>query len=145
MFSLESPRCDSDEYTQHTIFNIKENHPKYPKYNNICSLAPDPFFASLFSFSFCKGYKSCTTYQKFFTSLPYLKRKGRFCSATDTKLGLKRQMKKKCKIHVAKKQKRLRPVYNICSYGIFNDILHMSFLAGTHVFKAFPAYTTTEI
>ena len=27
----------------------------------------------------------------------------------------------------------------------FNDILHMSFLAGTHVFKAFPAYTTTEI
>ena len=26
-----------------------------------------------------------------------------------------------------------------------NDILHMSFLAGTHVFKAFPAYTTTEI
>ena len=28
---------------------------------------------------------------------------------------------------------------------IFNDILYMSFLAGTHVFKAFPAYTTTEI
>ena len=28
---------------------------------------------------------------------------------------------------------------------IFNDILHMSFLAGTHVFKAYPAYTTTEI
>ena len=27
----------------------------------------------------------------------------------------------------------------------FNDILHMSFLAGTHVFKAYPAYTTTEI
>ena len=27
----------------------------------------------------------------------------------------------------------------------FNDILHMSFLAGTHVFKAFPAYTTTEV
>ena len=26
-----------------------------------------------------------------------------------------------------------------------NDILHMSFLAGIHVFKAFPAYTTTEI
>ena len=26
-----------------------------------------------------------------------------------------------------------------------NDILHMSFLAGTHVFKAFPAYTTTEL
>ena len=30
-------------------------------------------------------------------------------------------------------------------YLIFNDILHMSFLAGTHVFKAYPAYTTTEI
>ena len=28
---------------------------------------------------------------------------------------------------------------------IFNDILHMSFIAGTHVFKAFPAYTTTEL
>ena len=28
---------------------------------------------------------------------------------------------------------------------IFNDILHLSFLAGTHVFKAFPAYTTTEL
>ena len=28
---------------------------------------------------------------------------------------------------------------------VFNDILHMSFLAGTHVFKAYPAYTTTEI
>ena len=28
---------------------------------------------------------------------------------------------------------------------IFNDILHMSFLAGTHVFKAYPAYTTSEI
>ena len=28
---------------------------------------------------------------------------------------------------------------------VFNDILHMSFLAGTHVFKAFPAYTTTEL
>ena len=26
-----------------------------------------------------------------------------------------------------------------------NGILHMSFLAGTHVFKAYPAYTTTEI
>ena len=26
-----------------------------------------------------------------------------------------------------------------------NDILHMSFLAGTHVFIAYPAYTTTEI
>ena len=29
------------------------------------------------------------------------------------------------------------------STAIFNDILHMSFLAGTHVFKAYPAYTTT--
>ena len=28
---------------------------------------------------------------------------------------------------------------------VINDILHMSFLAGTHVFKAYPAYTTTEI
>ena len=28
---------------------------------------------------------------------------------------------------------------------VFNDILHMSFLASTHVFKAYPAYTTTEI
>ena len=28
---------------------------------------------------------------------------------------------------------------------VFNDILHMSFLAGTHVFKAYPAYTTTKI
>ena len=27
---------------------------------------------------------------------------------------------------------------------VFNDILHMSFLAGTHVFKSYPAYTTTE-
>ena len=36
MFSLESPhRGDSNEYTQHTIFNIKkENHPKSSK---ICS------------------------------------------------------------------------------------------------------------
>ena len=30
-------------------------------------------------------------------------------------------------------------------FAVFNDILHMSFLAGTHVFKAYPAYTTTEI
>ena len=34
MFSLESPhRGDSNEYTQHTIFNIikkKENEPKFP-------------------------------------------------------------------------------------------------------------------
>ena len=35
----------------------------------------------------------------------------------------------------------------ISFYQIFviKDILHMSFLAGTHVFKTFPAYTTTEI
>ena len=37
----------------------------------------------------------------------------------------------------------------VCAGGgcldIFNDILHMSFLAGTYVFKAFPAYTTTEL
>ena len=39
VFSLESPhRGDSNEYTQHTIFNLKEeNHPKYPIYNNVCS------------------------------------------------------------------------------------------------------------
>ena len=28
---------------------------------------------------------------------------------------------------------------------VCNDILHMSFLAGTHVFKAHPAYTPIEI
>ena len=28
---------------------------------------------------------------------------------------------------------------------LINDILHMSFLAGTQVFKVFPAYTTTEL
>ena len=29
VFSLESPhRGDSNEYTQYTIFNVKENHPK---------------------------------------------------------------------------------------------------------------------
>ena len=33
MLSLELPyRGNSNEHTQHTIFNIKkENHPKYPK------------------------------------------------------------------------------------------------------------------
>ena len=33
MFSSESPHLgDSNEYTQYTTFNIKENHPKnYPK------------------------------------------------------------------------------------------------------------------
>ena len=41
---------------------------------------------------------------------------------------------------------------NEFSYGkaqiphrFLNDILHMSYLAGIHVFKAFPAYTTTEL
>ena len=31
------------------------------------------------------------------------------------------------------------------STKIFNDILHMSFLAGTHFSKEYPAYTTIEI
>ena len=35
VFSLDSlHRGDSNEYTQYTIFNIKENHPKFSK---ICS------------------------------------------------------------------------------------------------------------
>ena len=34
---------------------------------------------------------------------------------------------------------------NSLHHEIFNDILHMSCLAGTHVFKAYPAYITTEI
>ena len=34
--------------------------------------------------------------------------------------------------------------FNFIIYFL-NDILHMSFLAGIHVFKAFPAYTTTEL
>ena len=35
MFSLESPlRGDSNKYTQYTIFNIKNNHPKL---SQICS------------------------------------------------------------------------------------------------------------
>ena len=39
MLSSESPhRGDSNEYTQHTIINMKkENHLNYPKYNNVCS------------------------------------------------------------------------------------------------------------
>ena len=36
-------------------------------------------------------------------------------------------------------------VHHYLDESIFKDILHMSFLAGTYVFKAFPAYTTTEI
>ena len=39
VFSLESPdRGDSNEYTQHTIINMKKKiTPNYPKYNNVCS------------------------------------------------------------------------------------------------------------
>ena len=39
MFSLESPlRGASNEYTQHTIINIKWKIAlHYPKYNNVCS------------------------------------------------------------------------------------------------------------
>ena len=39
VFSLESPhRCDSNEYTQHAIINIKKKITlNYPKYNNGCS------------------------------------------------------------------------------------------------------------
>ena len=36
-------------------------------------------------------------------------------------------------------------IFNDILHMSLNDILHMSFLAGIHVFKAFPAYTTTEI
>ena len=39
VLSLELPhRGDSNEYTQHNIFNIKQKPTrKYPKYNNVCS------------------------------------------------------------------------------------------------------------
>ena len=39
MFSLELPnRGDSNEYTQHTIINIKKKITRnYSKYNNVCS------------------------------------------------------------------------------------------------------------
>ena len=39
MFSLESPhQGNSNEYTQHTIINIKLKITlNYPKYNNVCS------------------------------------------------------------------------------------------------------------
>ena len=40
VFSLESPhRGDSNEYTQHTIINIKKKKitRNYAKYNNVCS------------------------------------------------------------------------------------------------------------
>ena len=37
VFSFESPnQCDSNDYTQHTIINIKITR-NYPKYNNVCS------------------------------------------------------------------------------------------------------------
>ena len=39
----------------------------------------------------------------------------------------------------------INSLYSNSNVVVFNDILHMSFLAGTHVFKAFPAYITTEI
>ena len=38
VFSLESPhRGDSNEYTQHTIINIKRKSPEIPNYCNVCS------------------------------------------------------------------------------------------------------------
>ena len=39
MFSLESPhQGDSNEYTHHSIINIKKKITlNYPKYNNVCS------------------------------------------------------------------------------------------------------------
>ena len=37
-------------------------------------------------------------------------------------------------------------VNNCCKIGyFFNDRLHLSFLAGPHIFRSYPAYTTTEI
>ena len=37
MFSLESPhRGDSNEYTQHTIINMKQITVNYLKFNNVC-------------------------------------------------------------------------------------------------------------
>ena len=46
---LESPhRGDSNEYTQHTIINIKRKITRnYPKYNNVCSCG-----------IFCWGHKN---------------------------------------------------------------------------------------
>ena len=69
------------------------------------SLASDPFFASLFSFLFVRDInlahhiKNCSLHSLVLFSHRH-------------KLGLKRQMKKmqKCKLYVAKKQKRLRSV-----------------------------------
>ena len=44
VFSLESPHWgDSNEYTQHTIINIKKKIIlNYPKYNNVCSYGTFP-------------------------------------------------------------------------------------------------------
>ena len=36
-------------------------------------------------------------------------------------------------------------VFEQLTFYCINDMLHMSFLAGTQVFKAFLAYTTTEL
>ena len=49
VFSLELPhRGDSNEYTQHTISNIKRKLTRnYPKYNNVCSCG-----------TFCWGLKN---------------------------------------------------------------------------------------
>ena len=45
VFSLESPhQGDSDEYIQHTIFNIKQKPTQnYPVYNNFCSYGWDVY------------------------------------------------------------------------------------------------------
>ena len=48
-------------------------------------------------------------------------------------------------LHLDKNLSRTNYLLNISFNSVFNDILHMSVLAGTHVFKAFPAYTTTEL
>ena len=40
MFSLESPRGDSNEYTQHTLINIKKKITRTcPKYNNSAAVS----------------------------------------------------------------------------------------------------------
>ena len=46
-------------------------------------------------------------------------------------------------VHLAVAGEVLLVSYFVLSF--LNDILHISFLAGIHVFKAFPAYTTTEL
>ena len=57
---------------------------------------PRPFLCFFIVFSFCKGYKSCTAYQKLFTSLSCL-------FSHRHKLGLKRQTK----IHA-----KMQDIYN---------------------------------